>query len=65
MGGRRTAVARLSAKKSGSGVLSLSDSGSRRRAIYEEATGATPEQAEEWMTEMERDHARYVADVFA
>ncbi|WP_243790306.1 bifunctional cytochrome P450/NADPH--P450 reductase [Saccharopolyspora gloriosae] len=33
--------------------------------IYEEATGATPEQAEQWMTAMERDHARYVADVFA
>ncbi|GAB2656003.1 bifunctional P-450/NADPH--P450 reductase [Saccharopolyspora gloriosae] len=33
--------------------------------IYEEATGATAEQAEQWMIEMERDHARYVADVFA
>ncbi|RYX82717.1 cytochrome P450 [bacterium] len=33
--------------------------------IYCEATGATPEAAEKWMTEMERIHGRYVADVFA
>jgi cytochrome P450/NADPH-cytochrome P450 reductase len=33
--------------------------------IYEEATGSTREVAEQWMTEMERTHGRYVADVFA
>jgi cytochrome P450/NADPH-cytochrome P450 reductase len=33
--------------------------------IYQEATGASAEAAEQWMTSMERDHARYVADVFA
>jgi cytochrome P450/NADPH-cytochrome P450 reductase len=32
--------------------------------IYTEATGATPQQADAWMTEMEREHGRYVADVF-
>jgi cytochrome P450/NADPH-cytochrome P450 reductase len=33
--------------------------------IYRQATNATPEEAEQWMTEMERTHGRYVADVFA
>jgi len=33
--------------------------------IYQEATNQTREAAEAWMTEMERTHARYVADVFA
>ena len=33
--------------------------------IYREATGASAEQADAWMTAMEREHARYVADVFA
>jgi cytochrome P450/NADPH-cytochrome P450 reductase len=33
--------------------------------IYSEATGSTIEQAEAWMTEMELERARYVADVFA
>lgn len=33
--------------------------------IYQEATGATREEAEQWMAEMERVHGRYVADVFA
>jgi len=33
--------------------------------IYAEATGAGEEEAQEWMTAMQRDHARYVADVFA
>lgn len=32
--------------------------------IYAEVTGADEEQAAEWMTAMERDRARYVADVF-
>ena len=32
--------------------------------IYSEATGASPAEADEWMTEMEREHGRYVADVF-
>ncbi len=33
--------------------------------IYQEAKNATREAAEQWMTEMERTHSRYVADVFA
>ncbi|MEV1286588.1 cytochrome P450 [Micromonospora sp. NPDC049679] len=33
--------------------------------IYSEATGASAEQADAWMTEMELEHGRYVADVFA
>jgi cytochrome P450/NADPH-cytochrome P450 reductase len=33
--------------------------------IYEEATGSSREDAEQWMTEMELTHGRYVADVFA
>ena len=33
--------------------------------IYQEATGASVEAAEQWMTSMEREHGRYVADVFA
>jgi cytochrome P450/NADPH-cytochrome P450 reductase len=33
--------------------------------IYREATSASEEDAEAWMTAMEREHARYVADVFA
>lgn len=33
--------------------------------IYAEATGASPEQAEAWVTEMQRERGRYVADVFA
>jgi cytochrome P450/NADPH-cytochrome P450 reductase len=33
--------------------------------IYMEATNATREVAEAWITEMERTHGRYVADVFA
>lgn len=32
--------------------------------IYTEATGASPEEADKWMREMEREHSRYVADVF-
>ena len=36
-----------------------------RARIYAEASGATPEEAEAWMTEMQQQHARYVADVFA
>lgn len=35
------------------------------RSIYAEATGATPEQADAWLTTMQREHGRYVADVFA
>ncbi|MEJ3655218.1 cytochrome P450 [Actinomycetes bacterium KLBMP 9759] len=35
------------------------------KRIYAEHTGATAEEAEAWMTEMERTRARYVADVFA
>ena len=34
-------------------------------AIYREATGADAQEAEAWMVAMEREHARYVADVFA
>jgi cytochrome P450/NADPH-cytochrome P450 reductase len=33
--------------------------------IYQEATGAAQEDAEAWMTEMERTRGRYVAGVFA
>jgi cytochrome P450 / NADPH-cytochrome P450 reductase len=33
--------------------------------IYREATGATEEEARAWLTAMEREHTRYVADVFA
>ncbi|HEX2910153.1 MAG TPA: cytochrome P450 [Chloroflexia bacterium] len=33
--------------------------------IYREATGASSQEAESWMDEMERKHARYVADLFA
>ncbi len=33
--------------------------------IYQEATHATQEQAEQWISTMERLHGRYVADVFA
>ena len=33
--------------------------------IYAEATGAADEEAQVWLTTMQRDHARYVADVFA
>jgi sulfite reductase alpha subunit-like flavoprotein len=33
--------------------------------IYQEATNSMPEVAEQWMVEMERNHGRYVADVFA
>ncbi|MCB0180813.1 MAG: hypothetical protein KDI62_21460 [Anaerolineae bacterium] len=33
--------------------------------IYQEATGSTLDEAERWMTEMERNYGRYVADVFA
>lgn len=33
--------------------------------IYAEATGSTPEQADTWLTQMQREHGRYVADVFA
>jgi len=32
--------------------------------IYQEATASTQAAAEAWMTEMEREHGRYVADVF-
>ena len=32
--------------------------------IYSEATGASADEADAWMTEMEREHGRYVADVF-
>lgn len=35
------------------------------RSIYAEVTGATPEQAEQWLTTTQREHGRYVADVFA
>ena len=33
--------------------------------IYQEATGAGEEEAQDWLTAMEREHTRYVADVFA
>jgi cytochrome P450/NADPH-cytochrome P450 reductase len=33
--------------------------------ICAEATGASAEEAEAWMTRLEREHGRYVADVFA
>ncbi|WP_366521101.1 hypothetical protein [Lapillicoccus sp.] len=33
--------------------------------IYIEATGATAERADAWMIEMQREHSRYVADVYA
>lgn len=33
--------------------------------MYAEATGASAADAEEWMNEMEREHGRYVSDVFA
>jgi cytochrome P450/NADPH-cytochrome P450 reductase len=33
--------------------------------IFIEATGATAEQAEAWLTAMQRERGRYVADVFA
>ena len=32
--------------------------------IYQEATGASTEESEAWMTKMKRTHERYVADVF-
>jgi cytochrome P450/NADPH-cytochrome P450 reductase len=32
--------------------------------IYQEATGATAEDADAWMDEVERTHGRYVADIF-
>jgi cytochrome P450 / NADPH-cytochrome P450 reductase len=32
---------------------------------YAEVSGASAEEAEAWMTEMQQEHARYVADVFA
>lgn len=35
------------------------------RRIYAEATGASAEEAEAWLTTMQREHGRYVADVFA
>lgn len=35
------------------------------RRIYQAATGATPEQAEQWMSEVQHKRARYIADVFA
>ena len=33
--------------------------------IYAEATGASPTEAEEWLTQMQRQHGRYLTDVFA
>ena len=33
--------------------------------IYQEATGANDESASAWIDTMEREHGRYVADVFA
>jgi cytochrome P450/NADPH-cytochrome P450 reductase len=33
--------------------------------IYREATGATAEAAEQWLAQMQRTHARHIADVFA
>ncbi|WP_037062825.1 bifunctional cytochrome P450/NADPH--P450 reductase [Pseudonocardia acaciae] len=33
--------------------------------IYSEATGADQAEADAWLTEMQREHARYVTDVFA
>lgn len=33
--------------------------------IYQEAKSATAEEAEQWIDQMERQHGRYVADVFA
>ncbi len=33
--------------------------------IYAGVTGVDAQQAEDWLTAMQRDHARYVADVFA
>ena len=33
--------------------------------IYQEGSGADEEAAEAWLTQMQREHSRYVADVFA
>jgi cytochrome P450/NADPH-cytochrome P450 reductase len=33
--------------------------------IYRDATGSTPQQAQDWADTIERDTGRYVADVFA
>jgi cytochrome P450/NADPH-cytochrome P450 reductase len=33
--------------------------------IYREATGATADEADAWLSAMQREHSRYVADVFA
>ncbi len=33
--------------------------------IYSEATGADAAEAEAWLSEMQRKHSRYVADIFA
>lgn len=33
--------------------------------IYRDATGATAEEAESWLSDMERNRSRYVSDVFA
>ncbi len=33
--------------------------------IYQEASGATAEEADAWLTEVQRERTRYVTDVFA
>ena len=33
--------------------------------IYQEAVGVTPEAAERWVEQIERETGRYVSDVFA
>jgi cytochrome P450/NADPH-cytochrome P450 reductase len=33
--------------------------------IYQEASGAMPEEADVWLTEVQRERPRYVTDVFA
>jgi cytochrome P450/NADPH-cytochrome P450 reductase len=33
--------------------------------IYQEASGATEEEADAWLAEVQRDRTRYVTDVFA
>ena len=33
--------------------------------IYQEATGATAEEADAWLTDVQRNRTRYVSDVFA
>jgi len=35
------------------------------KRIYQEATGASPDEAGSWIADMQRNRGRYVADVFA